>query len=55
MIKKDSTKPGCGDLVVKYAHLGGFRDLVVDVVCTHEFGGSHLADAREFASLLCWY
>ena len=24
--------------------LGGFRDLVVDVVCTHEFGGSHLAD-----------
>ena len=37
-------KPGRVDLVVKDTHLGGFRDLVVDVVCTHEFGGSHLAD-----------
>ena len=27
---------------IKDAHLGGFLDLVADVVCTHEFGGSHL-------------
>ena len=26
-----------GDLVIN-----GFRDLVVDIACTHEFGGSHL-------------
>ena len=43
-VDKSNGKPGRGDLVVKDAHLGGFRDLVVDVVCTHEFGGSHLAD-----------
>ena len=41
---KSNGKPGRGDLVVKDAQLGGFRDLVVDVVCTHEFGSSHLAD-----------
>ena len=29
---------------IKDAHLGGQRDLVADVVCTHEFGSSHLAD-----------
>ena len=38
---KSNGKPGRGDLVVKDDQLSG---LVVDVVCTHEFGGSHLAD-----------
>jgi hypothetical protein len=42
-VEKGNGKPGRGDLVVKDFYLGGFRDLV-DVVCTHEFGGSHLAD-----------
>ena len=28
------------------ANLGGFQDLFVDIVCTHEFGGSHLADVN---------
>ena len=41
---KSNGKPGRVDLVVKDAHLCGFRDLVVDIVCTHEFGCSHLAD-----------
>ena len=40
-VEKSNGKPG---LVVKDAQLGGFRDLVVDVVCMHEFGGNHLAD-----------
>ena len=43
-VEKSNGKPGRGDLVVKDDHLGGFRDLVVDVVCTHKFGGNHLAD-----------
>jgi hypothetical protein len=43
-VDKSNGKPGRGDLVVKDAQLGGFRNLVVDVVCTHEFGGNHLED-----------
>ena len=43
-MEKSNDKPGRDDLVVKDAHLGVFRDLDVGVVCTHEFGGSHLAD-----------
>jgi hypothetical protein len=43
-VEKSDGKPGRGDLVVKDAQLGGFRDPVVDVVFTREFGGSHLAD-----------
>ena len=41
--QKNNGKSGRGELVVKDAHLGVFRDLVLDVVCTHEFGGSNLA------------
>ena len=44
-MEKSNGKPGRGDLVVKDDRLGGFLDLIVDVVCTHKFGGSHLADA----------
>ena len=43
-VEKRNGKPGRGNLVVKDAHLGGFRDLIVDVNCTHEFSGEHLAD-----------
>jgi hypothetical protein len=49
-VEKSNGKPDRGDLIVKDAHLGGFRDLIVDVVCTHEFGGSYLADVTPTAS-----
>jgi hypothetical protein len=40
--EKRNSKIGCGDLVMKDNHIGGHRDLVVDSVCSHEFGGRHL-------------
>ena len=46
-VDKSNGKSGRGDLVIKDDHLGGFRDLVVDIVCTHELGGSHLVDVNS--------
>ena len=45
--EKSNGKPSRGDLVIKDAHLGGQRDLIADVVYTHEFGGRHLADVTS--------
>ena len=44
VVEKCNGKTRRGDLVIKDGHLIGHRDLVVDTVLTHEFGGSHLAD-----------
>ena len=46
-VEKSNGKLGRGDFVVKDAQLGGFQHLVIDVVCTHEFVGSHLADVMQ--------
>ena len=43
-MRKANGKTGRGDLLIKDANLGGDRHLVIDIACTHEFGGNHRRD-----------
>ena len=43
-VRKANGKTGRGDLLIKDANLGGDRHLVIDIACTHEFGGNHRRD-----------
>ena len=40
-VRKAIGKTGRGDLLIKDVNLGGHRHLVIDIACTHEFGGNH--------------
>jgi hypothetical protein len=41
----------CGDLPIKDANIGGNRHLIIDVACTHEFGGNHFTDVGRNGQL----
>ena len=43
-VRKADGKTGRGVLLFKDANVGGGRHLVIDIACTHEFGGNHLRD-----------
>jgi hypothetical protein len=43
-VSKANGKTGRCDLLIKDANIGGNRHLIIDIACTHEFGGNHLTD-----------